>query len=350
MDTPTFQFYSRKEYFADLAERANLLSKGDSITVMTMNFEPQVPGVLALMQALYCAAKRGAEVRLIIDAFTFLLGPDNRPGPMFYGKPLHEAVKPVVFRETYSRLEQLYESGGQYWIINKPARAFTNPVASRSHIKLALINDRVYLGGCNLGDETQLDLMTAWEDATTAAWLRQLTEKITAAGSVKKALQGIDQTHEINDSMTIFVDSGIKRQSLIYKQALDFIDRADKQALITCQYFPGGPTARHLLAAKNRGAKVNILFSGPSVHGQAFGHWLYNLRERSRMPASFFEEELPVGTPKLHAKLIATEHGAMLGSHNYVNIGVNLGTAEIALRVTNPTFAQAAVAKIKSLL
>jgi phosphatidylserine/phosphatidylglycerophosphate/cardiolipin synthase-like enzyme len=346
---PDFRYYSRPEYFRDLAERASKLDNGDSITLMTMNFNPQVPLIGQLVEELCGAATRGADVRLIIDAMDFILGHDGRPGPLFYGHPLTGKLSGEA-RQTFLQLEKLRESGGKYWIINQPARAYSNPVAGRSHMKLALINDRVYLGGCNLDSEQYIDMMVSWKDERTAVWLQDLTEKIVAAGNVKRALDGKDLTYVVDDSLTIFIDSGVRKQSVIYQQALALIDNAGQEALIACQYFPGGPTAQHLLAAQKRGVNVTIFFNNPSKHRQSLGQKIYNLRERARLPASFFKDELPVSQQKLHAKLIATEDGALIGSHNYVNIGVNLGTAEIALLSHDPAFAKATTTHLKQQL
>lgn len=348
MPLPKFQLYSRKEYFDSLTGHAKRAVKGGSITVMSMDFEPQEPNISRLMQALCAAASRGVEVRLVIDAINFLMSPAGKPGPLWYGRDfLSTTAEP--FRSTVHRLKELELHGGKYWILNLPNRPFTNPVSGRSHMKLALVNDTVYIGGCNLRDASETDIMASWEDSKTATWLYGITRKITEAGTARQAFGNQDQTHVINDMMTIFVDCGVKKQSVIYGQALAYIDDAKSKVYITCQYFPGGPTAQHLLAAKNRGVEVTILYNGPKAHDQALGQYLYNLRERSRLPADFFKLQLPDGTPKLHAKLIATEHGAMLGSHNFINIGVNLGTAEIVLRVDDPAFAEAAIAKINSL-
>jgi hypothetical protein len=47
--------------------------------------------------------------------------------------------------------------------------------------------------------------------------------------------------------------------------------------------------------------------------------------------------------PHIHAKLIATERAAMIGSHNYVVQGVSLGTAEAAILRNDPQFSEQAV-------
>lgn len=339
MNNVGFESYTKPEYFADLTERVSVAGKGDQITLMTMNFDPSAPEVEKLIDGVGLAATKGADARLIVDAMDFILGPDGRLGPLFYGRSLCNSHSSTAMR-TYKSLENLRSRGGKYFVINQPAHIFSIPFAGRSHMKLALVNERIYLGGCNLDSEDLHDLMIGWNDAKTAHWLYGLTDNIAAAGNVKDALQGNDITFEVDENTTIYVDSGVKKQSLIYDEALRMIDLAKKNAFITCQYFPGGQTGLHLANAQKNGTDVRIIYNNPSKHHQPLGHNIYNLHERMRMPANFFENELPVNQQKLHAKILATENGIMVGSHNYVNIGVNLGTAEIALLMQNPLLAR----------
>jgi phosphatidylserine/phosphatidylglycerophosphate/cardiolipin synthase-like enzyme len=162
-------------------------------------------------------------------------------------------------------------------------------------------------------------------------------------------MQQTDNSHVVNETMSLFVDSGVPGKSLILQQAHALIDSARESVTITCQYFPGNETGQRLLAAHRRGVKVAIFFSPPSAHGVLRpAHWLHNFRERRRLPADFFAGQLPSHAAKLHAKIIATESAAMIGSHNYVQAGVSFGTAEIALLRRDPSFARALVAKISA--
>lgn len=340
MTLPTFNFYNRSEYFTELVHSARQAKAGDSITVMAMVFDPSVDVIKELAQELAAAAERNVTVSLIIDAYSFLLSEDDKPGPLLLKGSVDPAKLSEPFKYTYSLLEAIRVAGGNYHIINQPKRAFTLPFAGRSHIKLAIINDQVFLGGCNFDNPATMDLMVSWQDATAADKLHKLLAGITSADSVKQALDGIDQTLTLDNGMRIFIDSGVRKQSLIMQQAHKLIDEAQESVMITCQYFPGGQTAQRLLAAHKRGVKVTIHFSPPSIHGsQAPGQWLYNQRERLRLPASFFKGQLSADQPALHAKIIATESAVLLGSHNYVQAGVSLGTAEIALLVNGPGFA-----------
>jgi len=135
----------------------------------------------------------------------------------------------------------------------------------------------------------------------------------------------------------------VRGQSLIYDEALNMIDSAKEWIYVTCQYFPGGPTAKHLAAAQKRGVRIQIDFSHPHTHNSAAAvHHMHQLAQRARgLPRNFFAGRLDKHVPKLHAKVLATEQGAMLGSHNYVVQGVQFGTAEIALQSFDPIFSNA---------
>ncbi len=216
----------------------------------------------------------------------------------------------------------------------------------------------MYIGGCNLDRFTEIDIMVGWNDAATAEYLRTLTLKFAGSGRTYEVMAGSDIRRELTPAnvasyeTTIFVDSGKRRQSIIYDRALALIDEAKESVFITCQYFPNHITARHLKAAQKRGVKVTIVYNNPDKDLWPFTlvHRAVVRLERLRRPYDFFHRELPKGTDFLHAKLIATESAAMIGSHNYVRAGVNFGTAEIALLRHDPDFAKAAVSKIEAQL
>jgi phosphatidylserine/phosphatidylglycerophosphate/cardiolipin synthase-like enzyme len=338
MSVPDFEIYDRPGYFQALIHHAESAGPGDRLTIMSMILDRSVAVISQLVEALCAAARRGADIRLVIDSYSFILSEKDQPGPLLLTGRLEDGKMGKAFQQTYDALEQLRQAGGHYMLLNRPERAFSNPYAGRSHIKLAIFNDRVYLGGCNLDHPKYRDLMVSWQDATFADQLQTQVDHIAKAASVGQALDGQDLTLDINDAMRLFIDSGVRRQSLILQQAHQLIDQAKEHVTITCQYFPGGQTAERLLAARKRGVQVTIYYGAPGTHGFLTpAQWLYNSNERLRLPAEFFRHKL--AAPKIHAKIIVTESAVMLGSHNYVQAGVNLGTAEIALLVNDVTFA-----------
>ena len=49
-----------------------------------MDFKPELPETVDIMDKLCIAAKRGAEVTFIVDAYIFLLGRGLKFGPLFF--------------------------------------------------------------------------------------------------------------------------------------------------------------------------------------------------------------------------------------------------------------------------
>lgn len=335
-------FYATREYYEQLIADINAARQGDRVLLVTMSYELLEQQIADLVEALIESAKRGANVILQVDANSFLEDTHGHLGPLFWHGKLSEKM-PKVWRTSYDSLNQLREAGAEVVITNMPGRAFAAPMVGRSHIKASVINDKIYLGGCNLSD-MHLDIMVAWQDTETANWLFDLMERRIKHPKTLQAFGTKDMRHEISNTEEIILDVGVKKQSEIYREALDIIDRAQDWLIITCQFFPHSTTAQHLKQAYDRGVRVIPIFNHYKAHSVISRPVQYGVRtrERLRMPASFFDAELAPGTTYLHAKLIATEQEAIIGSHNYIPEGINFGTAEIALHNKTAAFSRAA--------
>ncbi len=349
MTTSDFTFYTSEEYWEELLQQFTRTKAGDRIAMIVMGFDPLEPPVAKVSQALIEAVERGVKVSLMVDAYTFLLNPKaERLGPLWFQSDLRfvtGAFKPQArVLETINRMPH-----GQATVINKPGRPFPNPVAGRNHIKYTIINDRVFVGGCNLYHTWWLDLMVGWEDKVTADYLYEIILNLHRVESTKRLFHNQDLEIALDADTALYIDSGKKNQSIIFQKALELIDAAEKSLIITCQFFPNSITAKHLAAAHRRGVDVEIIYAHPAKQGYVggLGQQVSILRERARTPAELFQKMLPKAGPALHAKLIATDKGAIIGSHNYVRAGVALGTAEIALLRYDTTFAKNAIAALK---
>ncbi len=336
-----FTFYDRPGYFSSLTDVIDATERGDRVAVASMTFEPSEPLIALLIQALCNAAKRGVDVYVAIDAYTFFVKDttgDDITRAWLTGKLSAPAREP--YRSRYSTLQKLKACGAHTVVTNAPDRPLSTVPAGRSHIKAAVVNGLVYVGGCNLRSPREIDVMVAWRDKGAANWVFDTITAMARQGTTQKAFGLVDRTYSVDADTLLLIDSGKPRQSIIYDHALQLIDEARKHITITCQYFPGGRTAQHLHAAQKRGVKVEILFSHPAVQGRlgSLGHHAYQLRERTRFPAGFFKLRLDKALPTLHAKIITTEQGAIVGSHNYVTPGIRFGTAEIALLRRDPVF------------
>jgi phosphatidylserine/phosphatidylglycerophosphate/cardiolipin synthase-like enzyme len=349
MAAPHFQFYSKPEYYADLITRLGRLRAGDRFFTANMVTLPWHPEVTELLNAMCAAARRGAEVALITDSHNFLLDDDRRlvPGPMLFHRelPMHGLVG--RFQEQLDAFEQLKAAGGRYVLLNRPKYLFSNPQAGRNHIKFTLINDRYYLGGCNLEAYYNLDLMVGATDARVAGWVAAIGQRMLKTGHSRTAIGQDDVTYEGAPGTTFMLDSGVPHRSVILRKALDLIDSSQEHIFLTCQFFPGGITARRLKAAHRRGVKVTIVFNSPSVTRSVarLGFEGAQLIERLQCPADFFRFQNH-GPSYLHTKVLATDQGTMVGSHNFVPHGVALGTAEIAMLVRDEEFGREAVTTV----
>jgi hypothetical protein len=342
MTTNDFTFYSRADYFRELTRLVSELEPSERIAIATMALNVQDRLVNDLFEALSAAAKRGVTVHVVIDAYTFLSRERSPvPGPLWGRRDL-PAHLPEPYNFQLDAVEKLRASGATCAITNMPDKPLSPPPTGRSHIKAAVVGDTVFVGGCNLESSSEIDVMVRWHDKDSASWLYPWIVKMAESSSTKKTFGREDRQFNIPNGPSLLIDAGVPKQSIIFENALQLIDSANKHIFITCQYFPGGTTGKHLRAAHKRGAEVQIIYNPPKAHGKkAFMHHLHNARERSRMPAEFFSYPLPVGAPYLHAKVLISETSAMVGSHNYISQGVTFGTAEIALIWKNAEFARA---------
>jgi hypothetical protein len=62
-------------------------------------------------------------------------------------------------------------------------------------------------------------------------------------------------------------------------------------------------------------------------------------KQRRRSPAIFTDGVMPSDAPSIHAKVLASEKGGMIATHNLSDAGVAYGTPEIALFSNSEEFA-----------
>lgn len=144
-----FTFYTQREYWRELLQHIRATKPGDRILLMSMTFEPTEPEIAAIMHEVELAASRGVTVHLAIDAHSFLMHPSHVPGPLWVRRELPKRMN-AYYHNKLAFLDRIRSfASGHAEIINVPHKNFALPVAGRSHIKAALINDQIFLGGCN---------------------------------------------------------------------------------------------------------------------------------------------------------------------------------------------------------
>lgn len=334
-----YNLFNRQQYFHYLISRFNQAGPDDHIILATMEFQPEEGMIGDILRALAAAARQGADVTFLVDAYSFMLKVGAVPGPLFFRKKDPKLgygdFKPVV-----EAVNNLRASGVKCTVINKPPRPLKNPFGGRAHIKFAVINDEVFIGGCNLSDPALLDVMVRAKSQRLAGYMSGFTRDVIHYKSVRRALVRRDVSFKIDDTTELLIDAGVKRQSLIYDRALQLISSASSRVYMTCQYFPNNRTPSELAKAHYRGVGVHLAYNHPDQHNSAIRSVqkrtvAYN---RRRLPESVFENQLNLDRDYLHAKILISEKEAIIGSHNFVKMGVNLGTAEIALHSTSKDF------------
>ncbi len=335
LDNSQFTFLSKAEYLEELISRLKQTQTGDRFLLMTHTLNVDEPALARLIDELADAASRGVSVKFTLDERTF---------PILQSLPLNVNQQKII-QVTKAALQKLENAGVIYTITNKSYKRLVNSFAGRSHIKLAIINDEIYIGGCNLDNKGKIDMMVRWHDKGSADWLYNLMCDVVDRQNTRLALGEVDQSWTIDSNTKLLLDVGKAGQSVIYNEALKLIDNAEEWIVMTSAVFPSSLTAKHLAAAYKRGVNVSLYFNHPSKHpkGHNILHHIVLVQEKSRRPSALFDQQLHKDLPFLHAKLLASEKGAMIGSHNYIAAGVTFGTTELTLVRYDSQFAKSAV-------
>lgn len=342
MSNSSWQLYTRPEYFDDLRQRIMHATSNSRVLVSAMAIYPDVPQIASLIDALEIAARKGAQTHLVVDAYDYLYDDySNSLGPLWWHRNLPEHGLRGHFAQHQAMIDRLSQSGVVCTVTNKPKRRFSNWNSGRSHIKTAVVDDYFYIGGCNLHAPSQIDVMAGRHHAAGADWIFGRLCRLGQTGNSETAFGNDDQLYPFDNHNTLLLDTGVKGQSAILQHALQIIGNAREWLVLSCQFFPTGTVADALENAMRRGVQTYVLFdSGQQTRGLARLFQQSALRyERLRRPEALFRYQLDRTQPFLHAKVLASEREAVLGSHNYAPIGVALGTTELSVHALNPQFA-----------
>lgn len=331
--------YTGTDYFKKLADDIALTNPGDRVAVTTMDFDTRDPLVADVFQELYEAAERRVDVVLGVDAFAHL-DPRRTIGPIVLPFALNEAAKEarVAPLERLGRL-----ATARCGVTNKPKKPVWNYFAGRSHIKLAVVNNKVYLGGPSLQGSDRLDMVVGFENGPTADALYDIATSIVESEDTGLVLGTRDKGWAVDQDTRILIDAGQPRQSHILEEALRIIDEAEERVTISSPFLLTGAISERLVQAHTqRDVDTYIAYNHVSKHEQMqLVHRAILLMQRLRNPREFFANQVPRDLPALHAKILSNEREAMVTSHNFVETGVKFGTPEIALVRRSSRFAQA---------
>ena len=307
------QMLAPGEYIADATARIHLARTRVRVIALTIAAETHTE---ALIDALCEAARRGVDVCVAADTFTYadLAG---RFVPRRYLSRKRRASMALASRLTDAgvRFDWLGAEGGLPW-------------RGRTHTKFCVVDDAVYsFGGVNVDDQgvTNVDFMLRVIDHRLAEDLCQVYERTRTAN---ERLGGFRSVALRYGKDHVLIDGGLPGDSIIYRRALKYARKATRIVLVS-QYCPTGELGR-LIASKGGAMWFNPPRNASTLNRILIAASMAFTGHRTRYRRSQY----------LHAKAIVFYMGrgkrvAITGSHNFVKGGVTLGTREIALLTKN---------------
>ena len=270
-----------------------------------------------LIDAILVAAKRGVDVHIAADLFTFICDSNSRLASRLIGRGM---------RRTDQLRNEFQRAGASFHWLGLQRVPY---LIGRTHSKWTVIDDDVFtFGGVNLnqaGVAERADYMFHLTDASVAD--RLVNEQLLIERIDPEKRRICDREIQ-TDYGTMLLDSGRFNHSIIYNHAISLAKLATDIILVS-QYCPSGKLGQILHAKQARvyfnpkgtaaDAANNILIGSERTVSEQ-----HNNYTRSRyLHAKFIIATLPDGSRR-----------AITGSHNFNTIGLHTGTREIALETT----------------
>jgi cardiolipin synthase len=269
-----------------------------------------------LLDALCGAAERGVDVTVAADSFTYT---------EFQGSYIPTTYRSHRVREAMELQKRLRAAGATFqWLGRLSMVAFSG----RTHIKWCVVDDTVYsFGGVNLDEKSvqNTDYMFTVKNEALASRLIEEQARIVKADRSGHAYR----SHRFgDDDNMILLDGGFLGDSIIYRRACYWAERASRVTLVS-QYCPTGKLSRLLKQVDsdlyfNHWTNAGLLNRMVIRLGMYSSKHTTSYHRRSYLHAKFIIFTLPDGSKV-----------AITGSHNFVHAGVFLGTREVALETTN---------------
>lgn len=152
-----------------------------------------------------------------------------------------------------------------------------------------------------------------------------------------------DQFIPCNDETYVMTDRGDRGKSLILDVALNLVNRATQSVKLTTQFALNGEMEKTLYKVYKQGIDVTVYVSKNGSISEFYGRQLDRFNKlitKIRKPDFPYSES----QKRIHAKAFLVdfnENGdgiGIIGSHNFVGLGVKLGTSELSILSRNGHF------------
>lgn len=302
----------------------------DRVWIQTMALEAGHFSNL-LARHLIAAAKRGVDVKVVYDAYSDYVV-DNTFTQMPLLKSKDRSHRSFVRDEQKKLLDSLREDC-YVSETNRPSRFASHVpfsvIFGRDHKKISIIDNKVYIGGVNMAplDAQRVDFVLKTNN-------KQLLDRLSII--FEKSFLGIPESDSIyvcDANNTLLLDSGKRRQSIIMEQVYDAVRKEDKKVTLVSPFLPSGNLRKVLNKAVQRGIEVEVITSQEDQLG---------LTPRMSQKIRTLGQSMPLFKINrypgvIHAKAVLFgKRAAIIGSHNFDELFVILGTEEVSLLTTQP--------------
>lgn len=281
------------------------------------------------------AARKGLDSRLNIDHYSELVSNPGINAMIPVKSVLGKGEYHKFFKDhNHETLRRLSYGGVFITFLNPPTKIEKIfPFTGRSHIKMYMVDDTVYLGGINIGDNSfkGIDFVVKYQNSEVA---EALAYQFEHGEEVEE-----DYQRDFANGDQLIVDAGDKGKSSILDRALEMVGNATDSVRAISFFTPDGRYAKALSEASKRGIDVEVI--------RPEADWGINpfsaIDMKNRMQIKMRKMYIPfIDTPQsIHAKLLIVDDSvAIFGSHNFMESGVRAGTEEIAMRTQNSEIVQ----------
>lgn len=275
------------------------------------------PKTHELIAELEAAAKRGVEVVVMADIFTY--------GEVSGGfLPIRYYNREV--RKTNRMVRALKHAGVKFTWLGRARLTLFN---GRTHSKWCIVDDLVFtFGGVNMyeGGIENVDYMFTLTDPQLADRLVEEQKRLQRAEV--RATNFPSVAYEDKEG-TVLIDGGIVGQSVIYRRACELAEEAEHITFVS-QYCPTGKLA-FILKKKPTEFYYNRVNQAEGLNKFVIGasQLMSGLKTRYKKDA-YLHAKFIIFTMKDGSKRVIS------GSHNFAYTGVLLGTREVALETSAP--------------
>lgn len=316
-------------FFDELLGRVRKASR--RIWIQTTNIELNHYTSL-LLHYLQQRQEEGLDVHFIYDAYTYATRDENLILPSFSRR--ERKLKKNEDRARQQAIDQLQQDPyttsvditGNKGILRLLPFGIGGLIGM-DHKKIVIIDDEVFIGGPNFGNK-DLQRDDVMLHTNNPAILSAIESIFTSQTSNNQE----DSIIHCDPYNTIITDGGKKNKSIILDEVKQTIDQENESIILISQYIPSGNLLSKLNRAVERGVQVQVITTVATPSGK--------IKELASSITTGTEKpkfSIKRTSGRLHSKVILFgNRKAVIGSHNFDEFMVKLGTKEVSLFTTEP--------------